>query len=185
MTNNTGVDANMFQTLRPLPERRRSRSSGRITASWSDLGIANASQKYAVRDLFQKKDLGVFDTEFTAFVDIDGVVMVRMTALHENKVFPSYRPTSSCNPGDWVHTIGSYDTSCSSNVTFFSGLTPAAALARCCGNPRCAGFSISQGSSDCSGYFKEDANCGNSTGVGYEGWTRRAAIPTWTKHTKK
>ena len=152
----------------------------RITASWADLGIADVSQKYAVRDLFKKEDLGVFDTEFTAFVDIDGVVMVRMAAMHEHKVYPPYKPTRNCTPGDWVHTVGSYDASCSPNVTAFSGLTPAAALARCCGDSNCAGFSITQGSSDCSGYFKEDANCGNATGTGYEGWTRRTAIPTWT-----
>jgi alpha-N-acetylgalactosaminidase len=152
---------------------------GRVTAAWSDLGIPDINQKYAVRDLFKRQDLGVFDKEFSAFVDIDGVVMVRMTPLHEHKVYPPYTPTRDCSAADWVHTIGSFDTSCSHNVTAFSGLTPEAALARCCANPSCAGFSITQGSSGCSGYFKEDANCGNSTGFGYEGWTRRAAIPTW------
>ena len=153
---------------------------GRVTAKWADLGIANASAKYTVRDLFKKQDLGVFDKEFSSYVDIDGVVMVRMAAMVEHKVYPPYRPTSNCNPTDWVHTVGSYDTSCSANVTYFSGLTPAAALARCCANPSCAGFSITEGEKSCSGYFKQDANCGNSTGVGYEGWTRRAALPTWS-----
>jgi hypothetical protein len=150
-----------------------------IAVSWPDLGIADPGQRYTVRDLFKKVDLGVFAGEFSAFVDIDGVVMVRMTPIPEHKVYPPYSPTSNCSVDDWVHTVGAYDTGCSPNVTTFSGLTPTAALARCCGNPSCAGFSITQGSSDCAGYFKEDANCGNTTAAGYDGWTRRAAIPTW------
>ena len=46
------------------------------------------NQKYAVRDLFKKKDLGVFDKEFSAFVDIDGVVVVH---IEESKVETTLR----------------------------------------------------------------------------------------------
>jgi len=98
--------------------------------------------------------------------------------VDKNKKFPPFAPTSGCSAGDWVHTVGSYDTGCSGAVTPFSGLTPEQALAKCCANPDCAGFSITKGSAGCSGYFKTDANCGNSTAGAYDGWTRKAAIPT-------
>ena len=39
------------------------------------------SKAFKLRDLFKKKDLGVFSGEFSPFVDIDGVVMVRMVAV--------------------------------------------------------------------------------------------------------
>jgi alpha-galactosidase len=47
----------------------------KITARWSDLGIAG---KQAVRDLWRQKDLGEFDGEFTATVSRRGVVLIRL-----------------------------------------------------------------------------------------------------------
>jgi hypothetical protein len=90
---------------------------------------------------------------------------------------PPFSPTSNCVANDWVHTVGSYDAGCSSDVTAFSDLSPAQALAACCANPSCAGFSITNHGATGSGYYKRDANCGNTTGAGYDGFTRKSAIP--------
>ena len=50
-----------------------------LTATWKMLGL-DSGKKYKVRDLFAKKDLGTFNKEYTAFVDIDGVVMVKLSS---------------------------------------------------------------------------------------------------------
>jgi alpha-N-acetylgalactosaminidase len=66
-----------------------------VTATWHDLGIEDEMQAFKVRDLFKKKDLGTFYGEFSPFVDIDGVVMVRMTAVGggDCEVVPPITPT--------------------------------------------------------------------------------------------
>ena len=48
-----------------------------VTASWSDIGIEGHQ---AVRDLWQQKDLGIFEGEFEVEVPRHGVVLVRITA---------------------------------------------------------------------------------------------------------
>ena len=53
----------------------RGNALAEITARWSDLG-ASGPQK--VRDLWRRKDLGVFDGSLTAYVARHGVVMVRL-----------------------------------------------------------------------------------------------------------
>ena len=53
-------------------------SSSRVR--WKELGLP-ASQPMAARDLFEKKDLGKFSGSFSAFVNIDGVVMVRLSKV--------------------------------------------------------------------------------------------------------
>ena len=55
----------------------RDTEDAKITAKWSDLGIAG---KQAVRDLWRQKDLGEFDGEFTATVGRRGVVLIRVAA---------------------------------------------------------------------------------------------------------
>jgi len=47
-----------------------------VTARWSDLGL---SGKQSVRDLWQQKDLGVFDGQFQAPVLRHGVLLVKIT----------------------------------------------------------------------------------------------------------
>ena len=46
-----------------------------VTARWSDLGVKG---KQIVRDLWRQKDLGTFETSFSASVPRHGVVMVRL-----------------------------------------------------------------------------------------------------------
>jgi alpha-galactosidase len=53
----------------------RGESENKVTANWSDL---NLSTKQIVRDLWRQKDLGEFDTQFTATVGRHGVVLVRL-----------------------------------------------------------------------------------------------------------
>ena len=108
----------------------------------------------------------------------NGDVAVGLYNKDKSGLEPPYAPTSNCLASDWVHTVGSYDSGCSSDVTAFSNLTPAQALAACCTNPSCAGFSITNGGATGSGYYKPDANCGNSTSAGYDGYTRKSAIPS-------
>ena len=49
-----------------------------LSVSWDSLGL-QATQRMAVRDLFLEKDLGSFTGSFTAFVNPDGVVMLRLS----------------------------------------------------------------------------------------------------------
>ena len=53
----------------------RGRIETPVTVKWSDLGIGG---KQIVRDLWRQKDLGTFDTEFTAKVPRHGVVLLRI-----------------------------------------------------------------------------------------------------------
>ena len=48
----------------------------KVTARWSDIGIQG---KNIVRDLWRQKDLGTFESEFTATVPRHGVVLVKIT----------------------------------------------------------------------------------------------------------
>ena len=52
----------------------------KITANWTTLGLP-AGQKMAARDLFQQVDLGIFVDSIAGFVDIDGVLMLRLTKV--------------------------------------------------------------------------------------------------------
>ena len=47
-----------------------------VTADWQSLGL---SGKQRVRNLWRQKDLGTFDSKFTATVNRHGVVLVRVT----------------------------------------------------------------------------------------------------------
>jgi alpha-galactosidase len=49
-----------------------------ITATWTSFGVA-ASKNFAVRDLWQHKDLGNFNTSFTATANPHGVVVLKLT----------------------------------------------------------------------------------------------------------
>ena len=49
-----------------------------IEADWATLGLPVA-QPMTVRNLFLRKDLGTFVGSFKGFVDIDGVLMVRLS----------------------------------------------------------------------------------------------------------
>jgi alpha-galactosidase len=53
----------------------RSRIESPVTVKWSDLGIGG---RQIVRDLWRQKDLGSFETEFTAKVPRHGVVLIRV-----------------------------------------------------------------------------------------------------------
>ncbi len=53
----------------------RGRIESPVTVKWSDLGVAGTQ---VVRDLWRQKDLGSFDTEFTAKVPRHGVVLIRL-----------------------------------------------------------------------------------------------------------
>jgi len=56
----------------------RGDDEGPVTAKWSDLGI---SGRQTVRDLWRQKDVGQFDTEFTATVPSHGVVLVKISPV--------------------------------------------------------------------------------------------------------
>ena len=46
--------------------------------NWTTVGLP-AGKPMAVRDLFARKDLGVHNGSFTGFVNIDGVLMLRLS----------------------------------------------------------------------------------------------------------
>lgn len=52
-----------------------------VTARFPDLGLGGS--KYAVRDLWEHKDLGVFSGQFSATVPMHGVVLVKLTVSQE------------------------------------------------------------------------------------------------------
>ena len=49
-----------------------------LTLNWTNIALPPA-QPMAVRDLFEEKDLGVHSTQFTGWVDIDDVLMLRLS----------------------------------------------------------------------------------------------------------
>ena len=49
--------------------------SAKVTAKWSDIGVTG---RQAVRDLWQRKNLGEFDGAFSATVAPHGVVLIRV-----------------------------------------------------------------------------------------------------------
>lgn len=53
----------------------RSAAEREISINWSDLGYPGHLHA-AVRDLWQHKDLGTFEKEFSARVELHGVVMI-------------------------------------------------------------------------------------------------------------
>jgi alpha-galactosidase len=53
---------------------------GSVTARWSDVGV---SGKQRVRDLWRQRDIGVFETSFSAPVPRHGCVMTRFFAVSE------------------------------------------------------------------------------------------------------
>jgi alpha-galactosidase len=53
----------------------RSRVKTKVTAKWSDLGITGSQP---VRDLWRRKDLGVFDGEFSASIPAHGAVLIKI-----------------------------------------------------------------------------------------------------------
>mmetsp|Transcript_29962 Transcript_29962/g.95861 ORF Transcript_29962/g.95861 Transcript_29962/m.95861 type:complete len:438 (+) Transcript_29962:56-1369(+) len=46
---------------------------------WPTVGVADASRRMAVRDLFEQRDLGVHAGSFSSFVDLSGVLMLRLS----------------------------------------------------------------------------------------------------------
>ncbi len=56
----------------------RGSDKGDITVKWQDVGLFPGT-KAAVRDLWKKADVGVFDTQWKAAVEPHGVVMVRLS----------------------------------------------------------------------------------------------------------
>ncbi len=57
----------------------RSPANDSITANWSDIGAPSASQQYAVRDIWQAADMGVFSSSYTAPVVAHGVAFLVLT----------------------------------------------------------------------------------------------------------
>ena len=55
--------------LNPGPERQT------VTAGWSDLGLTG---RLAVRDLWQRRNLGTFDDTFTAEVPAHGAMLLKI-----------------------------------------------------------------------------------------------------------
>jgi len=49
-----------------------------VTASWAEIGVAGPQK---TRDLWRQKDLGVYDSSFTAYVARHGAVMIRLWPL--------------------------------------------------------------------------------------------------------
>jgi len=110
---------------------------------------------------------------------VDGDVAVGLYAKAPGPA-PPFAPTYGCTDDTWVATVGEYYQSCdgqSGNEKAFSGMTPAQAKAACCADAECAGFSISAGTTG-SGYFKKDAGCGMTKAAQFNGFTRKAAIPS-------
>jgi len=58
----------------------RSGNSSNITAEWTDIGL-NANTNAAVRDLWQRENIGTFTGSYTAEVESHGVVFVRVIPL--------------------------------------------------------------------------------------------------------
>jgi len=56
----------------------RGTTDASITATWASFGVAS-TKNFAVRDLWQHKDLGTFSDHFTATAAGHGVVMVKLT----------------------------------------------------------------------------------------------------------
>eukprot|EP01051_Picozoa_sp_SAG22_P014406 SAG22_NODE_1745_length_3666_cov_1.403140_6_plen_157_part_00 len=50
-----------------------------LSFNWTTVGLP-AARPMAVRDLFEKKDLGTHSGSFTGWVDIDDVLMLRLSA---------------------------------------------------------------------------------------------------------
>jgi len=57
----------------------RGTAAADVTATWASFGVAS-TKSFAVRDLWQHKDLGAMTDHFTANVAPHGVVMVKLTA---------------------------------------------------------------------------------------------------------
>jgi alpha-galactosidase len=53
----------------------RGRAAAKVTAAWAELGLKG---KQVVRDLWQQKDLGIFNESFSATVPERGAVMVKI-----------------------------------------------------------------------------------------------------------
>jgi len=56
----------------------RGTSAANITVTWAAIGVP-ATKSFAVRDLWQHKDMGSFTTQYTAQANAHGVVMVKLT----------------------------------------------------------------------------------------------------------
>jgi len=56
----------------------RGTAAANITATWSSFGVP-ATKSFAVRDLWQHKDMGTFSDHYTAQANAHGVVMVKLT----------------------------------------------------------------------------------------------------------
>jgi alpha-galactosidase len=67
----------LADSSRALALFNRSGEAARITARFSDAGLTQ-SDSFMVRDLWQKKDMGIFREEYSAEVSSHGVVMVRV-----------------------------------------------------------------------------------------------------------
>ena len=55
-------------------------SHSKLSANWTTLGLP-AGQKMAARDLFLQADLGTFVDSVAGFVDIDGVLLLRLSKV--------------------------------------------------------------------------------------------------------
>ena len=51
-----------------------------VTLRWQDIGL-KAGEKCRVRDLWQHKDVGVFDGSFTGTCEAHGVIAVKLTRV--------------------------------------------------------------------------------------------------------
>ena len=48
--------------------------------NWEQVEISPANRRMKVRDLFEEKDLGIFEGSFSSFVNPSGVIMVRLSS---------------------------------------------------------------------------------------------------------
>lgn len=84
----------------------------------------------------------------------------------------------SCPASTWNETQGGYLEACggsAGDISCFSGLTQDDALAQCCSDGYCAGFSYYP--ADGSGCFKSNVDCGVMPASGYVGFNKIGFLP--------
>jgi alpha-galactosidase len=72
-----------------------------MVLSWDQLGIADTSAKYRVRDLWKQQDLGIYSGSVSATIPSHGVLLLGLTPLNINRVQPGdtdKKPMLSISP---------------------------------------------------------------------------------------
>lgn len=135
---------------------------------------AVAVNQDALGQMGRRLDAKTSSTQVWARNLANGDVAVALyNAATSSPVFPPFANRSV----NWAHTQGQYYEACggaSGDLGNFSGLTVDEAKQKCGANENCAGFSFKDGE----GYLKGNANCGLVQNSQYDGYTRKAAIPS-------